>query len=70
MKKYFLGAFLALALVALIFLAKEGYRAYQLNQATAIYLFSETEVKGKDGKPLSRAELLDMVLRGAIDKAK
>lgn len=50
-----------------------GYVAYQdhkLVRAVSIYLLSETEVKGADGKALSRADLIDAILRDAISKAK
>jgi hypothetical protein len=48
------------------------YQAYQTMKASvaaAQYLFSATDVKDKDGKPLSRADLLDAVLRDVVARA-
>lgn len=62
----------SLVIVALLgMLGERSYAAYQWKQkaeqsgkladAAATYLFADTEVK-KDGKPLTRAQLLDLVL--------
>jgi hypothetical protein len=67
-KKVLLGALFTLVLVALSVLAREGYRAYRINQAVATYLFAETEVRANNGKPLSRAELLDLVLQDVVSR--
>jgi hypothetical protein len=69
MKKILLGVFLAFALLALVLLGQQAWQVYKLTSATAIYLFSETDIKGKDGKPLSRADLLDEILRDAIKRS-
>jgi cytochrome oxidase Cu insertion factor (SCO1/SenC/PrrC family) len=50
--------------------AKAEFKAYRAAQAAALYLFSPTDLKGKDGQPLTRADLLDEVLRDAIAKAQ
>lgn len=70
MKKILTGFVLALVLVGLVLVGLRAYRDDALTNATATYLFSETEVKGKDGKALSRADLLDLILRDAIAKAQ
>ncbi len=48
------------------------YQDHQLIHAgasSAQYLFSPTEVKGVDGKPLSRAQLLDILLSKVVQGA-
>ena len=70
MRNLLLGFLLALALCAIAFGGYEAYHLRKLTQASAVYLFSETEVKGKDGKPLSRADLIDALLRDAVQRAK
>ena len=69
MKGILIGFVLAAVLAAGIVLGFKARANDQLTNAAATYLFSETEVKGKDGKPMSRADLLDALLREAIIKA-
>jgi hypothetical protein len=66
MKNLIIGFLLALALWA-------GYDLYYsrlYGRAAATYLFSETEVKGKDGKALSRADIIDLMIASAAKKAQ
>lgn len=70
MKNIFIG-FVTAVLLALA--SYGGYRAYQDHKlviATATYLFAETEIKRQDGKPLTRADLIDAVLKDAVQRAQ
>ena len=69
MQKILTGFLIALAVVGLAFLGRRARANEALTQASATYLFSETDIKGKDGKPLSRADLLDAILRDAVVRA-
>jgi hypothetical protein len=66
MSRVILGALGAIALLGLVWLSFQAYRSHQLTTASATYLFSQTEVRDKSGKALSRAELFDMLLQQAI----
>jgi hypothetical protein len=68
MKKILLGVALTLTLLGLGLVGRETYRVYRLNQAVSIYLLSETEIRDKNGKPLSRAELIDLVLADVVKR--
>jgi predicted negative regulator of RcsB-dependent stress response len=70
MRNILLGILLALVGLALGVIGHKAYQDHQLTRASATYLFAETEIKDKQGKALSRSELIDLVLREAITKAK
>lgn len=70
MKKIFLGIVIAFAMIGAFLVGRISVQDHTLTRASATYLFSETEVKDAKGKALSRAELLDLILRDAVMKAK
>jgi hypothetical protein len=70
MRNLITGFVVALALVAAGFVGFYIHRSMTYANASATYLFSETEIKGKEGKRLSRADLLDQLLRDAVERAK
>lgn len=65
MKHYLVGLLTALAL----WWAYDYHYSRLYGRSAAIYLFSETEVKGADGKPLSRADIIDMMIQSALEKS-
>lgn len=69
MRNLLIGFVAAFLIIAVALGGYDYWRTRQLTHAVAVYLFSETEVKGKDGEPLSRADLLDALLRNAVSKA-
>ena len=69
MKHIVTGFALAVVLALLVVLGFKARANDALTTASATYLFSETEVKGKDGKAMSRADLIDALLRDAVAKA-
>jgi len=44
----------------------QEFLIYRAMRDAAAYLFTPTEVKGKDGQPLTRAQLLDAVLQNVV----
>lgn len=65
MKKILLGILLGILIGGLGVFAYDSYYTRLYARTSAAYLFSPTEVK-KDGKALTRAELLDLLLAKAL----
>lgn len=61
-RTYLIGFLFALALWAVIEGGIYAIRTYQYSRASASYLFAPTDIKDKNGKPLSREQLLDAAL--------
>jgi hypothetical protein len=68
MRNLILGFVLAVVVGLVCVWGYDYYYARRNANAAATYLFSTTEVKGKDGKPLSRADLIDALLSEAIQR--
>jgi hypothetical protein len=62
---------LYVCLVCLVLASYAGYRAYrwkQMADASIAYLFAPTDVKDDKGQPVSRFQLLDMIIVKALAK--
>jgi len=70
MRGILIGFVLAAALVGMFFLGFRARDNERLTRASATYLFADTEILGADGKPLSRSDLLDALLRDAVKRAQ
>jgi hypothetical protein len=66
MRNLLTGFLLALTL----FFGYDYFYTRFYGRAAAVYLFSETEVQGKDGKPLSRADLINLMILSAAQRQK
>jgi len=66
MKRYIGGLLTAL----LLWGAYDYYYSRMYGRAAAVYLFDQTEIKGPNGQNLSRADLINLLIASAVDKAK
>ena len=69
MKKLLIGFVSGIVFLALGYGVYLGYMGHVAAVASASYLFAETDVKGKDGKALNRAALIDLILQDAVKRS-
>ncbi len=67
--KFITGFVFAVVLTAAGFVSYLAYQDHKLVKASALYLFADTNVKGQDGKPLTRADIIDAILKDVIQRA-
>lgn len=68
MRHWIVSGVLAAALVGVGYDSYRTHKRVTTTEQAVIYLFANTEVKGKDNKPLRRVDLIDLLLTRALMK--